>query len=291
MSTKRKLHGISVVLGFLMGSVFSVHAHAAPDEMDLLRQAQAENMDGKLEDALQSASKAIELAPNSIRGYALRAGILSRLERFEDAISDYNLALKLDPDQGDLYDLRGAERFKVGQIEGSIEDFDRAIKLHPEREREHWMRGISYYYVERFDEGIAQFEGYQTFDSNDVENAVWRYLCMARKDGVDAARDGILKIKDDKRVPMRQIHDLYRGAATPEDVLAAVRADDPNEDQLNSRMFYAQLYLGLYYEVQGDSIKALEALEEAESHKIGHYMWHVAHVHAERLRRSRGDAP
>ena len=47
--------------------------------------------------------------------------------------------------------------------------------------------------------------------------------------------------------------------------------------------FYAHLYLGLYYEVTGDAAKAKEHLELATRHKIGHYMWNVADVHAKRL--------
>ena len=41
---------------------------------------------------------------------------------------------------------------------------------------------------------------------------------------------------------------------------------------------------GLYYEAAGDNAKAKEHITTAaEKHKIGHYMWDVARVHAERL--------
>jgi lipoprotein NlpI len=172
----------------------------------------------------------------------------------------------------------------LGHIEESIADFDRFIRLKPEQEPWHWKRGISYYYAGRWDEGKRQFEGYQTVDDNDVENAVWRYLCMARSSGVPAARDALLKIKQDPRVPMREIYALYAGKAQPADVLAAAQAGSPSEDQLNSRLFYAHLYLGLFYEVAGDTALAKEHLvTAAEKHKIGHYMWNVADVHARRL--------
>ena len=101
----------------------------------------------------------------------------------------------------------------AGQIKRSIDDFDRFVELKPQQEPHHWKRGISYYYAGRYDDGRRQFEGYQTVDDNDVENAVWRYLCMARSLGVQAARDAILKIKHDRRVPMMEVYALYSGNA------------------------------------------------------------------------------
>jgi len=43
-----------------------------------------------------------------------------------------------------------------------------------------------------------QFEGYENVDTNDVENAVWHFMCVARKDGVEKARAGLLKIGKEK---------------------------------------------------------------------------------------------
>jgi lipoprotein NlpI len=200
-----------------------------------------------------------------------------------DAIADYDRALALDPKLSAAYDGRGSEHFKLGHIEQSIQDFDRYLELRPDQEPWHWKRGISYYYAGRFDEGRRQFEGYQTVDDNDVENAVWRYLCMARDKNVEVARGDMLKIKRDLRVPMMEVYELYCGRARPEDVLAAAKAGEPTPDELNARMFYAHLYLGLYYESLGDAKQAREHIEQARDHKIGHYMWNVADVHAKRL--------
>jgi lipoprotein NlpI len=175
----------------------------------------------------------------------------------------------------------------LGHVDESIADFDRFIELKPQQEPWHWKRGISYYYAGRWDEGRRQFEGYQTVDDNDVENAVWRYLCMARGNGVPAARDALLKIKQDPRVPMMEIYALYAGKAQADDVLAAAQAGSPSAEQLNSRLFYAHLYLGLFHEAAGDTARAKEHLTTAaEKHTIGHYMWNVADVHARRLKKA-----
>ena len=183
------------------------------------------------------------------------------------------------------FDRRGGLHFIAGRVKESVADFDMAVKLDPGREPWHWRRGISYYYVGEFEKGRKQFEGYQTVDSSDVENATWRYLCMARTAGTAAASKAILKIGDDRRVPMRQIYDLYAGKLKPEDVLKAARAGKPAPPALNMRLFYAHLYLGLYYEAAGKEELARKHLyKAADDHRIGHYMWDVAHVHANILR-------
>ncbi|MCI0357476.1 MAG: hypothetical protein L0211_03200, partial [Planctomycetaceae bacterium] len=118
----------------------------------------------------------------------------------------------------------------------------------------------------------------------DVENSVWRYLCVARTDGVEKAQANMLPIDDDRRIPMMQIYGLYRGQKKPEDVLAAAQAGKPIATELNMRLFYGHLYLGLWHEAAGRAEEAKKHILQAEKHKIGHYMWDVAHVHAERLR-------
>jgi len=179
--------------------------------------------------------------------------------------------------------LRGRERFKLGLVKESVADFDRYVELRPDHKSRQWERGISLYYAERFKDGADQFALYQTFHDSDVENSVWRYLCMARDEDVAAARKSMLEIKNDTRVPMMEIYEMYRGNSTPEKVLTAARAGEPNEAQLKRHLFYAHLYIGLFHEAQGEKELAEKHLQAAADHKIDHYMWNVADVHVKRL--------
>jgi lipoprotein NlpI len=253
---------------------------AAPRAVRPLHASEGES---RLAAELAKATQAVDANPGDPEPLARRAELFARAGRSAEAIADYDRLIKLLPDRAALYDARGSEHFKAGNIDASIVDFDRAIALQPDQEPWHWKRGISYYYAGRWDEGRRQFEGYQTVDDNDVENAVWRFLCMARKEDVAAARGDMLKIKRDLRVPMMEVYDLYSGKLQPEDVLRAAEAGKPDADELNQRLFYAELYLGLYYEVSGDLVRAREHIGQARRHKIGHYMWNVADVHAKRL--------
>jgi lipoprotein NlpI len=253
---------------------------------DLLKPARAALARGQTDEALALTRKAIALDPKSVEAFLLLGTILEAVQRHDEAIATFDKVIALDPQTAEAYNRRGSERFKRGQIKESIADFDKYLELKPEEKPGHWKRGISYYYAGRFDEGRRQFEGYETVDTNDVENAVWRYLCMARAVGTAKARAAMLKIGNDRRVPMMEVYALFSGRAKPADVLAAARAGQPSAEQLNERLFYAHLYLGLYFEAEGDRKQALEHLvKAAEEHKIGHYMWDVAHVHVELLRK------
>ena len=147
--------------------------------------------------------------------------------QYQKALDLLDKAIATDPKAGAAYQLRGLTKFKLGNIAGSIADFDKYIDLEPKQKARHWQRGISYYYAGRFDDGMRQFEGYQTVDSNDVENAVWRYLCQAKKDGIKKARADMLKIGKDARVPMKEIYELFAGRLKPGDVLDAAKAGKP----------------------------------------------------------------
>ncbi len=195
----------------------------------------------------------------------------------------FSQAIESSPSQTIAWYLRGRENFRAGRVSESVTDFDKYVELEPNAESRQWERGISYYYAGKFAQGAKQFENYQKFHDQDVENSTWRYLCVARESSVEKARTTLLPIQYDPRVPMMQIYGLYQGKLKPDDVLAAANDNPPNRESLNQRLFYAHLYIGLWYEAAGNAAEAKRHILEAERHKIAHYMWDVAHVHAQRL--------
>jgi lipoprotein NlpI len=261
---------------------------AEPTADELLKEAQAALDRGLLKEADELASRAIEQEPRNARARLFRGLIRERINHHEDAIADFDKAIDLDPKLAEAYDHRGSERFKRGQVAESLADFDKYLELRPEAKNGHWKRGIALYYAGKFDEGRRQFEGYEKVDTNDVENAVWHYLCNARAVGAEKARAAMLKIGKDRRVPMTEVYELYAGRAKPEDVLAAARAGRPGDEELKKRLFYAHLYLGLYYDAEGDKKKALEHIAKAaDEYRIGHYMGDVAVVHRDLLKKAK----
>jgi lipoprotein NlpI len=220
-----------------------------------------------------------------VDGLLQQATQASQRGEHEAAIAKLSEAIQANPALSIAWYLRGREHFRAGKIAESVADFDKYVQLEPQSENRQWERGISYYYAGEFAKGAKQFEDYQKFHDQDVENSVWRYLCVARSNGVENAKANLLPITEDRRVPMMQVYGLYQGKLKPEDVLAAANANPPNADMHNERLFYAHLYIGLWHEAAGNAELAKKHILEADKRKIGHYMWDVAHVHAQRLKK------
>ncbi len=180
---------------------------------------------------------------------------------------------------------RGEMRFFQGDIEGSVADFDEVVDLLPDREPYHWQRGISLYYAGEFERGRRQFERHQTVNDQDVENAVWHFLCSVRSPGgsVESARENFIPITGDSRVPMKEVHALFAGEGTVEAVLEAARAEgNPRRsERARNAMCYTHLYLALYYEATGEDEEMKKHIAlAANDFRMDHYMGRVARVHA-----------
>jgi lipoprotein NlpI len=258
---------------------------ATDDAAALGRQALEASRQGATSRALSLATRAIRAAPVRSQGWLLRAQLYAAQGDHAKSAADYGEVVTLEPKAADAWQRRGEEHFKCGRFAESVSDFDRFLSLAPERRPFHWQRGISLYYAGRYAEGKQQFEIHQTVNPNDVENAVWHFLCTARSDGLDSARKQLIPIENDARVPMAQVHQLFAGKSGPQEVLAAARAA-PRETPSGEPMFYANLYLGIYFEAIGDDKQAREyILKAAERAKENGYMGDVARVHADMLRK------
>ena len=175
---------------------------------------------------------------------------------------------------------RAVADFESGRINDSVAAFDRLAKLVPGDAPHLWQRGIALYYAGRYQDCRAQFESHRTVNPDDVENAAWHFLCVARQGSPDKARAALLPVGPDARVPMAEIYRMFRAELTPENVLAA--AGKQTEAQ-----FYAHLYVGLYCEALGKSNCALDHINTAANsrYSAGGYMHMVARVHRDLLKR------
>jgi lipoprotein NlpI len=170
------------------------------------------------------------------------------------------------------------ESFMSGNISASLASFNRLIQIDANAKPALWQRGIALYYADQFAEGSEQFEVHQSVNPEDVENAAWHFLCVARDQGLAEARQRLITIKGDSRVPMKEIFQLFSGLGTEEQVLKAAEqgADHVKKNQL----CYAHLYLGLYAEACGDAAKAKQHMSlAAHDYAMNHYMGEVARVH------------
>lgn len=201
------------------------------------------------------------------------------INSLENQLQRWNETIIKQPNNPNVYIRRGMVYFQLGKIQESITDFDTAEKLDSRLTPYLWQRGLSYYYAERFAEGAKQFEIDLTVNAQDVEETVWRYLCIARLSGVQIARDSLLSVKNDPRKIMGYVYDLFAGNCTTDDVLNVGKSEGLKSS------FYSHLYLGLYYESEGNEELAKEYIvKAADKFKIDDYMWYLGVVHKQSRR-------
>jgi lipoprotein NlpI len=170
---------------------------------------------------------------------------------------------------------RAVADFENGRFAESAAAFDSLAKEVPVQAPYLWQRGIALYYAGRYNDCRRQFESHRAVNPDDVENAAWHFLCVARAESPAKAKAALLPVGPDARVPMREVYQMFRGTLTPEQVLSAAGS------QPDAR-FYGHLYLGLYFEALGMTDRALEHIKIAASDRFapyGGYMHMVARVH------------
>jgi len=277
-----------LVMAQFIGSSWALAQPVQPDLLPSLQALDASIKRGDITQAIQTATQLIQGAPKDPRPLFLRGAAYEIHHDYPKALADYSAVLNLNPRMTASYQNRGAVYFRLGRFAESVADFDKLIEIAPAEAPQLWQRGISLYYAGRYEEGRKQFELHQTVNPHDVENAVWHFLCVTRASGLEKARTTLIPIERDTRVPMREVHALFAGRAKPEDVLTAARAGQPSAAELEQRLFYAYLYLGLYYDAVSDTQAAREHIYKAATDfKADHYMGDVARVHARLLRQAK----
>lgn len=192
-------------------------------------------------------------------------------------LKELNDRIAMEPSNEDLYVLRGSLYFRTGRIPESLADFDAAVEKAPELIPYLWQRGISQYYAKEYKKGAEQFVVHRTVNPNDVENAFWHFLCVAKTDGIEKASREIILAGQDGREPLMQVQQMIQGK------LAEEAVEDVTEKGPRSTKFYGYLYLGLYADAKGDPAKAKQYLEKCLKVDYPGYMYDVAKVHMQQL--------
>jgi lipoprotein NlpI len=170
--------------------------------------------------------------------------------------------------------------FAEGRVAESVAGYDRLAALVPSAAPSLWQRGIGLYILGRYEDCAKQFLSFYKEAPNDLENAAWHFLCVARVHSIERARATMLDAGPDARILRQQIHEMLGGDRTPASLLELVRVSIP------VAQFYAHLYVGLFCDASGDRAGAVEHLTAAASDRYrgqGGFMNVVARVYAARL--------
>ena len=247
--------------------------------------AQKEAVDAK---ELTRLQQAVKDKPDDALTHVELSGFYVEQKDYAKAIASLSKAIKLDQKNMLQRDRRGDLYLWNGEFKKAISDYDAFLKENPKFEPEHWRRGIAHYYAGMSKEGVAQFETHKTVNPQDVENAVWHYLCNSKIVGTKKAAEALIDVTQDRRVPMAEIQKLFAGKLKPEDVLAAAEKTEVKKREVTSARFYANLYVALWYDAEGNAKKVKEHLSDAVlKYEISDYMWKVGRAHLTQLEKAK----
>lgn len=177
--------------------------------------------------------------------------------------------------------LQGAAEllYLSGKSRASIPLFDRVVELAPSSAPQNWQRGIALCSSGDFVRGAEQFKTHHDVNPDDVENSAWYFLCIAKTEGVEAARKTVIPSRGDGRQPMMSILQMLKGELEPDEVLQAAEKNSSPGRGRQSALFYADLYVGLYHDSLGEPEPAKKYLERSQSYGIEGYMVRTAKVY------------
>ena len=210
----------------------------------------------RLEQALEQLNGLITDTPS--RSHHERAGVLFRMDRFEEAVKDYDIAVRFG---------------------------------RPHGENSCWERGLALYYAGDFRGGKEQFYRYHRVGPLDIENGLWRFLCIAEEEGIEKAREAILDYPRKVRKPFPALLDLYLGRGNADAVLEQAQKGASSARARTTNLFYAHYYLGKYQEITGEEERALVQMREALNHTIPHFMYACAEADERRLAAHENSGP
>jgi lipoprotein NlpI len=169
--------------------------------------------------------------------------------------------------------------FLSGHSKESLPLFARVVELVPEDAPQNWQRGIALSSCGQFAEGANQFETHHQVNPDDVENSAWYFLCIAKTQGIAAARQTVIPSRGDGRQPMMAVLEMLQQKIPPEQVLEAAQANTFAGPERKRAQFYAALYVGLYYDALGDEPQAIKHLKLSLSYGDSGYMVESARVY------------
>lgn len=113
---------------------------------------------GRHEDCVRLASRALQVQPNHPEVLSNRGAGLRALRRFEEALADYDRALAIAPRSANTLNNRGVTLAALGRHRDAVECYDAALRFDPEYARARYNRALSRLMLGDFRDGWLDYE-------------------------------------------------------------------------------------------------------------------------------------
>lgn len=188
-----------------------------------------------------------------------------------DAVDAISMAIAIDPFVAEYHFFRGYCHQKLGLLQEAAADFEMAWKLDGNHVNAAYYLGMTYFYMGEYERAYHAYKGLYRISPPDAEwaaNANWAYLTCMKLGKKEEAQE-MLKPITPESTPTQSVGTLgnvwddayylmacqiYHGWVSPEEQLEKAKAKDDDGDTYRA----LNMFVALYYDVQGETDKALE---------------------------------
>ena len=229
---------------------------------DYAARGDAEQEQGKRQEALTNYDRAIELAPTQAGLYTGRAILEGLLADPQGAIADHTKAIELNPDSADSYSDRGMDKLQVGDFAGAVPDCDKGVELEPGTPEVYRNRGVLRQATGHWQEALEDYQrAIERGGGDDGYTQFYSWLERVRG-GLREVADRELTDYMRKMWPVMeekwsgQVAGFLLGKVKEDAFLSAANASDANKDRgQHCEAFY---YAGMVRLLAGDKDAAAE---------------------------------
>ena len=127
--------------------------------------------------AVEYFDKALEIDPNYVEAWNIKAIALLELERYDEAIKCYDKLIELNPKDTGYWCLKISLLEKLGRYEEAIECYDKATEINPNKATM-WIseKGLALYLIGKKYEGLKCINKALEIDPNFDDAKLYKWL-------------------------------------------------------------------------------------------------------------------
>ena len=139
-------------------------------------------------EAIASIQRAISLDPTYAQAWANQAAVLRTLAQYESALSAYDQAIRIDSQNDEFWANRSVTLWSLSRYEEAVTSADRSVLLNPNSVQGWYNRGVSLYALKQYPEALNAYHKVTELDPENVNALTGTGIVLAQLKQYDEAK-------------------------------------------------------------------------------------------------------
>ncbi|MCU0566306.1 MAG: tetratricopeptide repeat protein [Oculatellaceae cyanobacterium Prado106] len=138
--------------------------------------------------ALVAIQKAIDLNPTYAQAWVNRATVLRTMGLYDSALTSYDQAIRIDPQNSEMWANRSVTLWSLERYEEAIVAADRSIRLNPDSIQAWYNRGSALYALQEYGAALTSYQRVVELDPKNVNALTGQGITLAHLQRYDDAK-------------------------------------------------------------------------------------------------------